>query len=127
MWWKDEKKKAPEGAFFFSLYCFAAARDVHSFPTRRSSDLGVATAPAVERRRAARVRRLGGGRRHGGQRHEAAVDRGADRSEERRVGKECRSRWWAYVYRKRTGADLAAPVVGTRRRGTRLVDIGDRG
>src|SRR5438105_15847784 len=26
-----------------------------------------------------------------------------DRSEERRVGKECRSRWWAYRYKKRDG------------------------
>src|SRR5260221_2164348 len=31
------------------------------------------------------------------------------------------------VLRAGTGADLAAPVVRTRRRATRLVDLGDRG
>src|SRR5439155_23150419 len=28
---------------------------------------------------------------------------GYDRSEERRVGKECRYRWWAYQYKKKEG------------------------
>src|SRR5205823_9170353 len=29
----------------FSFYCYAATRDLHSFPTRRSSDLGGAFGP----------------------------------------------------------------------------------
>src|SRR5437899_8710874 len=35
MWWADEV-----GVGFF-FYCYAAHRDLHSFPTRRSSDLEV--------------------------------------------------------------------------------------
>src|SRR6185295_20044168 len=33
---------------------------------------------------------------------------GAGRSEERRVGKECRSRWWRYHSKKKLGADSCA-------------------
>src|SRR5690606_41804414 len=31
----------------------------------------------------------------------AGLEPGAERSEERRVGKECRSRWWGYEYRRK--------------------------
>src|SRR5687767_16008539 len=36
------------------------------------------------------------------------VRRGARRSEERRVGKECRSRWWPYHERKKKEATVQA-------------------
>src|SRR5690348_18433251 len=44
----------------------------------------------------------------------------ASRSEERRVGKECRSRWWPYLYTKKAGSNRgsgAARPGATARRG----------
>src|SRR5438874_9021626 len=34
----------PTSTRLFSFYCYGAHRDLHSFPTRRSSDLGAAAA-----------------------------------------------------------------------------------
>src|SRR5690349_24354666 len=34
------------------------------------------------------------------------------RSEERRVGKECRSRWWAYQLKKNREKDMRAVIFG---------------
>src|SRR5204863_8544661 len=42
---------------FFFFYCSGAHRDLHSFPTRRSSDLGPAGPPGLRRRDQARSRR----------------------------------------------------------------------
>src|SRR5205809_7073316 len=36
-------------SFFFFFYCYAHHRDLHSFPTRRSSDLTVAVGEPAER------------------------------------------------------------------------------
>src|SRR5947208_16265214 len=81
---------------FFFFYRAPDPRDLHSFPTRRSSDLGVSFAtvsvPIRRTRRAwsdgrpsdqaRRVRRMG----------TETVAKETPRSEERRVGKECKSR-----------------------------------
>src|SRR5438876_12354494 len=85
------------------FYCSAHHRDLHSFPTRRSSDL---PSELVEFTAAGRfvnqfsIDPLNAGpfslavTSAGGQVRFAALN--DNRSEERRVGKECRSRWSAY-------------------------------
>src|SRR5688572_33174932 len=75
-------------AFFFSQYGYH--RDLHSFPTRRSSDLTfttTATATGTGSITSSGVNDLGGPP------SSFTVNMMA-RSEERRVGKECRCRWW---------------------------------
>src|SRR5207245_11142196 len=42
----------PSFLLFFSFYSYLAPRDLHSFPTRRSSDLQVFSAPAIRIRKA---------------------------------------------------------------------------
>src|SRR5699024_12870446 len=59
---------------FFSFYCYGAPRDLHSFPTRRSSDLGS---------RARRARRLQREERGARADPAGAVDEGRDRKSTR--------------------------------------------
>src|SRR5437660_10670746 len=91
-----------------SFYCYVDLRNLHSFPTRRSSDLEVRTAANAS---SSRLVLFGEHARllisDGKEMHTFAVSpeqiyyaaAGAkedkERSEERRVGKECRSRWAA--------------------------------
>src|SRR5476649_2830907 len=68
---------------WFFFYGYADHRDLHSFPTRRSSDLG-----PEGPEEAGVVARVAG--------PVAILLDDEERSEERRVGKECRSRWSPY-------------------------------
>src|SRR5205814_8843615 len=95
----------------FSFYCTCYPRDLHSFPTRRSSDLAeqVAGRPvSYEMFRDALLvalkdagielehSELTDGERYGLEKVGAKIssdDMVQRRSEERRVGKECRSEW----------------------------------
>src|SRR5439155_20102872 len=97
-------------ASIFFFYCYCYHRHLHSFPTRRSSDLPAQV--VVERVDgifrtvepvAAPLREIAGG--DEGKVAVAIADvRDADallRSEERRVGKECRARWCGYLLIKK--------------------------
>src|SRR5436305_14905717 len=87
----------------FFLYCYGVHRDLHSFPTRRSSDLVHVEALGDLRVVAAEF--------GAGVPQQFALELVAQvglelvlaavRSEERRVGKECRSWWWAVEYKEK--------------------------
>src|SRR5262249_60458967 len=98
---------APLYVCFFSLPASGAPRALHSFPTRRSSDLHqrlrnsevLAVSPPVKlsefRWQRAQWSSAADVKCNYATAGIVSADRGR-RSEERRVGKEWRSRWWAY-------------------------------
>src|SRR5207342_3879328 len=79
--------------FFFFFFFFQAEDGIRDFHVTGVQTCALPISSDRASARPLRIeRRVSGGRDHGGNRRHRSGRRG-ERSEERRVGKECRSRW----------------------------------